>query len=170
MHLSCCFLIDGNNATKLCKCGRLGDPRAVCRCSPEQVRRYQERVSGPLLDRIDIQVHVKPVAHTSLAGEGVDRGTSETIREQVLAAREIQVRRQGCDNAHLQGTALERACAIDDEARRLLAAAMDKLSLSARAYHRILRVARTIADLESSASVGTAHVAEAIQYRALDGG
>ena len=155
-------------AMNLCRCGKLGDPRGECRCSPDQVRKYQERVSGPLLDRIDIQVHVKPVPHKSLAGESDSRPSTAVMREQVLNARNRQVERQGRCNALLEGRLLEQVCAIGDQAQEMMRGAMEKLSLSARAYHRILRVARTIADLESS-SVSTAHVAEAIQYRALDG-
>ena len=155
-------------AMNLCRCGRLGDPRGECRCSPEQVRKYQERVSGPLLDRIDIQVHVKPVPHASLAATGDSGDGGSSIREQLIAARALQLERQGFCNAELGGRHLERVCAAGADAARMLAAAMDRMALSARAYHRILRVARTIADLAGAERIGTEHVAEAIQFRALD--
>jgi magnesium chelatase family protein len=152
----------------LCRCGKLGDPRAECRCSPDQVRKYQERVSGPLLDRIDIQVHVKPVPHERLAGEAESSTTTSIMRRRVLDARATQQNRQGTCNAVLQGARLEQVCAIGANAHDLLRQAMDKLSLSARGYHRILRVARTIADLDGASAIDATHVAEAIQFRALD--
>ncbi|KAA3627097.1 MAG: ATP-binding protein [Proteobacteria bacterium] len=133
------------------------------------MRKYQERVSGPLLDRIDIQVHVKPVPHERLAVRAESETSTEAVRGQVLAARDVQERRQGGCNAALRGSDLDRLCALHGDTRELLAAAMDRLSLSARAYHRILRVARTIADLEAVERIDSHHIAESIQYRALEG-
>jgi magnesium chelatase family protein len=154
-----------------CNCGYATHPTRECVCSPLQVRHYLSRVSGPLMDRIDIHVDVPAVCHDELASQ--DRGErSERVRERVLRARKLQARRfQGeCHytNARMDAADTVRRCRSSREARVLLKEAMEKLSLSARAYHRILRVARTIADLEGAGSIETHHMAEAIQYRSLD--
>jgi magnesium chelatase family protein len=148
-----------------CPCGYAGDPSGRCSCTPEQVRRYRGRVSGPLLDRIDLQVAVPRVALADL-GENVPAGeSSATVRARVIAARERQAERAGKPNARLSNREVSRDCALMPADRTLLERALDKLGLSARAYHRVLRVARTIADLDSSERVATAHLTEAIQYR-----
>ncbi|MEP7301924.1 MAG: YifB family Mg chelatase-like AAA ATPase [Caldimonas sp.] len=147
-----------------CPCGQLGNPARSCRCTPDAVLRYQARISGPLLDRIDLQVEVPAVGAELLAG-APDGEASEVVRRRVAAAREIATLRQGASNAALAGEALELHCRLDNAASRFLLAAATRLGWSARGFHRILRVARTIADLEASRDIATAHLGEAIQYR-----
>ena len=154
-----------------CPCGFLGDPKKPCTCSPLQVQRYRARVSGPLLDRIDIQVEVPAVRYRELA-ERTPSESSARIRDRVEAARRAQLARFAgralfC-NAQMHARDLRRHCVPDAAAERLLEQAMAKLGLSARAYTRILKVARTIADLAAEDAITAAHVAEAIQYRSLD--
>lgn len=150
-----------------CPCGYLGDKGGRCRCSPDQVARYRGRLSGPLLDRIDLHIEVPALPATDLhkakAGEN-----SEVVRERVLQARQRQLDRQGNVNQGLSSTQLDSVCALDDDSQQFLEGAMVKLRLSARAFHRVLRVARTIADLEASESVSKAHLSEALGYRILD--
>jgi len=152
-------------------CGYLGDPQHDCVCTPQQVQRYHARISGPLLDRIDIQVEVPAVRYKELA-DHADSETSATIRARVEGARRIQLERFGgrkiFSSAQMTARDLRRFCRPDAAAEKLLEAAMTKLGLSARAYTRVLKVARTIADLEGQADIGARHVAEAIQYRSLD--
>jgi magnesium chelatase family protein len=150
-----------------CPCGYLGHPSARCRCTPDQVARYRGRLSGPLLDRIDLLVTVAPLAeHELLAGPGE---SSQAVRRRVLAARQWQSQRQGRPNQSLEAADIDRHCVLSDAARALLGQAMTALNLSARAYHRCLKVARTIADLAEAECIASAHVAEAVQYRrALD--
>jgi magnesium chelatase family protein len=154
-----------------CPCGFLGDPQKECICTLPQIQRYRARVSGPLLDRIDIQVEVPAVRYKDLA----DRGSGEpsaAIRARVDGARKVQLTRFDTRaifcNAQMTPRDLRRHCAIDGNAEQLLEMAMNKLALSARAYTRILKVARTIADLEGSEGITATHVSEAIQYRSLD--
>ena len=154
-----------------CPCGHLTDPQKACRCSPGEIQRYRARVSGPLLDRIDLHVEVPPVRAPDLLG-GSDAEPSAAIRERVAAARQIQTRRFSrakitC-NAHMTGRLIRRHCPLDGDGMRLLEQAVTRLALSARAHDRVLKVARTIADLEGAAAIALAHLAEAIQYRALD--
>ena len=151
-----------------CPCGHLGDPIKTCRCSSEQVARYQSKISGPLLDRIDLQIQVPTQPAETILAKSSNSPSSAEIRTTVIAAHDIQMQRQGCNNAHLQNSALERHCQLDDASRNLLIQAIDKLGLSARAYHRILRVARTIADMEGIADIQLAHISEAIGYRRMD--
>jgi magnesium chelatase family protein len=155
-----------------CPCGWLGDASDQCRCAPPILDRYRARVSGPLLDRIDLHVEVPRIAVTALAEETTGEESSAAVRERVLAARERQrVRYAGRSftvNAHVPGREVRRWCRIDDRGRRLLEVASERLGLSARAYTRILRVARTIADLAGEREITTSHLAEAIQYRSLD--
>jgi magnesium chelatase family protein len=150
-----------------CPCGYLGHFSGKCRCTPDQVARYRHRLSGPLLDRIDIQIEVPALREDELSTP--NRGeNSAQVRERVERARARQLARQGKNNTQLNPREIERFCAAGDEAAALLRQAIVKLHLSARAYHRVLRLARTIADLAGEAAVAVAHVAEAIQYRRLD--
>ncbi len=158
-------------AANPCPCGHLGDPRRECRCTPPEVRRYRARLSGPLLDRIDLQLEVPAVPYRDLARGGAGE-RSAAVRARVLAARARQGRRLSGSgrhaNAELTPPEVRRWCGPDAEGERLLELAMNKLALSARAVHRILRVARTIADLDAAEIVAARHVAEAIAYRTLD--
>src|SRR5437870_6579667 len=155
-----------------CVCGWLGDASDQCRCTPPLIDRYRARVSGPLLDRIDLHVEMPRVAVASLAEDAPGGEASPTIRARVVAARarqQARLTRLGVAvNAHVPGREVRRLCRIDARGRRLLEAASDRLGLSARAYTRILRVARTIADLAGEDEITTSHLAEAIQYRSLD--
>lgn len=153
-----------------CPCGWAGDPAGRCRCSRDQVARYRGRVSGPLLDRIDIQIEVPRVPAADLRPDGVAGESSATVRARVQIARDRQVERAGVSNASLSQSLVERYCALTPPDRALLERAIDQLHLSARAGQRILRVARTLADLAGSDSIATAHLAEAIGYRRLDVG
>jgi magnesium chelatase family protein len=160
-----------------CPCGWLGHGSGRCRCSPDQVARYRARVSGPLIDRIDLAIDVPAVEASALlvgtAGEAAAATSSPTsaqARAAVNAARARATRRQGCPNAALTPRDVDRHCAPDDSARTLLAQAMARLSLSARACHRVLKVARTIADLAGAATVRATDIAEALAYRRFDRG
>lgn len=147
-----------------CPCGYSGDPARACRCSPEQVARYRARLSGPLLDRIDLVVEVPALPHAELAA-AVPGESSAQVRARVERAHARQLERQGMNNARMPAGQVDALCAPDEGGARLLAQAMERLRLSARGYHRILRVARTLADLAGEARPGAAQVAEAIQYR-----
>ena len=141
--------------------------RIAARCTPAEIARYRSRISGPLIDRIDIQIEVPALPTDDLVrlngGEG-----SDAIRSRVEHARELMSARQGKENAKLVAGEIEKHCALDAAAAKLLRGAIAKFALSGRAYHRVLKVARTIADLAESARIVSAHVAEAIQYRTLD--
>jgi magnesium chelatase family protein len=152
-----------------CPCGYLGHYNGKCRCTPDQVSRYRGKISGPLLDRIDIQIEVPAVPQDDLLKQS-DGESSEQIRERVEAARQRQLARQGKPNALLSVTEIDTHCAPDVQGEALLRQAITRLNLSARAYHRVLKVARSIADLAGSAAIQTAHIAEAVQYRRLDKG
>lgn len=151
-----------------CPCGYYGDPVRECTCSTANVLRYQKRISGPLLDRIDIHVHVPRVEYEKLAGDRLGE-KSETIRARVEQARERQRQRfAGTNlqvNADMGPAEVRQYCTLDDAGKQLLRSAMQQMQLSARAYHRILKLARTIADLAESDKIETHHLAEAIQYR-----
>ena len=155
-----------------CPCGFAGDPKRACRCSEPQIRRYRARVSGPLLDRIDLHVEVPAVAYGELAAQA-EGESSAAIRARVLACRARQAARYAAlpgvrCNADLPAGRLQRFCPLEPAAEAVLRAAMDELGLTARAYSRILRVARTIADLAGAEAIAREHLFEAIQYRALD--
>jgi len=154
-----------------CPCGFLGDPRRECTCTPVQVQLYRSRLSGPLLDRIDMHIEVPPVSV-----EDIDRAqpgeSSVAIRERVNAARKIQGRRFAGNkaifcNAQMGSKLVKECCPLDEPSTRLLRQAIDRLGLSARAYYRIIKIARTIADLEAAQSISSFHIAEAIQYRRM---
>jgi len=150
-----------------CSCGFLGHPNGRCHCTPDQVARYRRRISGPLLDRIDLQVEVPAVPQEDLA-RGVRAEASVAIRERVAAARARQLERQGRPNAALAAREMDRYCSPDAAGATVLKQAISRLGLSARAYHRVLKVARTIADLAEAPNIASAHVAEAVQYRRFD--
>jgi magnesium chelatase family protein len=160
-------------AVNPCPCGFAGDPSGRCECGGQRVRAYRARLSGPLLDRIDLHVHVAPVDVSSLRARP-DGESSETVRARVVAARSIQTQRHQNGQVHsrtngtLSSRDLDVVAIPDNEGVRLLVMAIEKLGLSARAYGKILRLARTIADLEGSVSVRSVHVAEAIRGRVLD--
>jgi magnesium chelatase family protein len=147
-----------------CPCGHLGSAMRACRCAPDAVLRYQGRISGPLLDRIDLQVEVPAVAAEALSG-AADGESTERVAARVAVARRWALERQGCCNAELAGDALDLHAALDDAGARFLRQSAARLGWSARAFHRVLRVARTIADLGACAGVAPSHLAEAIQYR-----
>ncbi|MEP6621055.1 MAG: ATP-binding protein [bacterium] len=152
---------------KLCPCGHAGDPTRPCICAAAEIAKYRARLSGPLADRIDLHVHVPPVALARLSARS-DDVSSSTVREQVERARQQQRIRFASDdacNARAPGRWMEKHAAMDPDARQLLTSAGERLHLSARSFHRVLRVARTIADLECDAKVSVAHVAEALGYR-----
>ena len=150
-----------------CPCGYLGHASGRCRCTPEAIARYRGRISGPLADRIDLKVEA-PVPREAELLAAADGDASEAIRNRVIAARERQLARQGKANVHLGTREIEQLCAVDRDAESLIKQAIARLTLSARAYHRVLRVARSIADLAGAPQIAAAHVAEAIQYRRLD--
>jgi magnesium chelatase family protein len=154
-----------------CPCGFFNDARRECICSPLQISRYLAKISGPLLDRIDLQVEVAALT-TDEIGSTEAGESSEAIRARVDAARQLQRERfrraQIQCNADMSSRHIRRACELDPPSRRLLLAAIERLGLSARAHDRILKVARTIADLASCERIESGHVAEAVQYRALD--
>lgn len=154
-----------------CPCGHYLDPKQSCRCSVHQIQKYRNRISGPLLDRIDIHVEVPAVAYADLVAPRPAEA-SGAIRERVSGARKIQEKRfenAGFHtNAQMKNRHIKKFCRIDDRSVQILQAAVDKLGLSARAYNRILKIARTIADLEKDSDIRPDHIAEAIQYRSLD--
>ena len=155
-----------------CPCGYFNHPEKECVCGPGIVQKYLNKISGPLLDRIDLHVEVTPVSFNELSSERKTED-SNTIREKVIRAREIQAKRfeqmEGMHcNAQMEAQKVQEICVISDQARMLLSKAMQRLNLSARAYDRILKVARTIADLANSEEIKTEHIAEAIQFRSLD--
>ncbi len=147
-----------------CPCGYLGHPSGKCHCSGDAVKRYQQRISGPLLDRIDIQVEVAALA-PALLSAGADGAASAEIAQRVAQAHQRQLARQGVPNQRLSTRDIDLHCKPDGNAALTLRNAMLHLHWSARAYHRVLKVARTIADLAQSSSITSAHIAEAIQYR-----
>ena len=156
-----------------CPCGYYNHPTKHCVCSPGSVAKYLNHISGPMLDRIDLQVEVTPVPFSDLTQTRPEESSS-TIRERVIAAREIQQKRFAGTNIHtnsmMNSAMLREYCRLDAASAALLERAMERLSLSARAYDRILKAARTIADLAGRADIVQADIAEAINYRSLDRG
>lgn len=169
--LPCKFMLVA--AMNPCKCGYLGDPRKKCRCTPTQIQQYRSRVSGPLLDRIDIHVEASALPLSDLS-KTEHAESSADIRKRVIAAREIQAARfadtrlASKTNAAMDSQQIRKYCALDAEQAGILSAAMEELNLSARAWDRILKVSRTIADLDNSDKIQTQHLLEAINYRSLD--
>lgn len=147
-----------------CPCGYAGDGRRACRCSPAQIERYRSRISGPLLDRIDIFIDVPRLSREELRGSG-EVEPSRVVRERVLSARETQNHRQGAPNSSLSGRALRQVCSLGGEAETIFSQAIDRLGLSGRAHDRVLRVARTVADLSGEEKIAPEHLAEALNYR-----
>ncbi|WP_221793537.1 YifB family Mg chelatase-like AAA ATPase [Oceanobacter mangrovi] len=150
-----------------CPCGYFGDPSGRCRCNEEQIRRYQGQTSGPLLDRIDLHVEV-PAMPTALLQQAPPGESSQVVQQRVLAARQRQLQRQGCSNNELAGQQRDQVCALQADDEAWLLAAAEKLNLSARGFHRVLKLARTIADLAGSEHIHKPHLLEAIGYRSLD--
>jgi magnesium chelatase family protein len=150
-----------------CPCGYAGDRGGRCRCSPTQIQRYLARLSGPLIDRIDLHVTVKAVDYASLRGVTQDSEDSMTVAARVAAARAVQKRRGGL-NSVLEAGALQQACALGEPEHCLMEDAVSRLGLSARACHRALRVARTVADLDGAERVGALQLSEALGYRCLE--
>ncbi|MBN1365287.1 MAG: YifB family Mg chelatase-like AAA ATPase [Syntrophaceae bacterium] len=154
-----------------CPCGYLGDRVHTCRCSPQQIRQYQSKISGPLLDRIDLHIEVPSVKYRALSDKEIGE-SSIAVKERVNKARDLQKKRFGhkdvlC-NARMTEKQIRKFCQIDEEAHKLIEMAIEKLGLSARAVNRVLKVSRTIADLERDESIRSSYIAEAIQYRNLD--
>jgi magnesium chelatase family protein len=167
-----CFMLVA--AMNPCPCGYFGDSRHQCTCTPGQIHRYRHRVSGPLLDRIDIHIEVPAVPYKELTTE-YSGEKSEDIRKRVAAARDVQLERFKDDkkiysNGQMKTRHIKKYCKLNPDAQTLLETAMHKFGLSARAYTRILKLSRTIADLEASEDIQSHHVSEAIQYRTLDRG
>ena len=159
-------------ATNPCPCGYATDPNNECTCTPQMIQKYMSRISGPLLDRIDLHVEVPAVPYTDLT-EKPKGERSDKVRLRVEKTRDVQLKRFKSDenkycNAHMGTRDIQTYCKIDKSGSQLLKAAMEKLGLSARAYDRILKVSRTIADLEGEANILPQHLSEAIQYRSLD--
>jgi magnesium chelatase family protein len=154
-----------------CPCGHFTDPQRVCRCTAQQIRGYRSKISGPLLDRIDIHIEVPAVRYKELSAQSTGE-SSEIIMKRVNRARDKQKKRFKTigtnNNANMTNKEIKHFCALDDDSHRLIEMAIDKLGLSARAYTRILKVARTIADLEAERNIQAHHISEAIQYRNLD--
>ncbi len=153
-------------------CGFYTDPRHECTCTPYQIQKYRAKLSGPLLDRIDLQVEVPGISFSQMASEEKKGESSAVIKERVNKARDVQLNRFKEDNIYcnsrMDKSQIKKYCLINEESKTLLGLAIDKLGMSARAYDKILKVSRTIADLEGSSSIQTPHISEAIQYRSLD--
>jgi magnesium chelatase family protein len=157
---------NGKKATQRCPCGYLDDPSGRCHCNIDQIQRYRQKISGPLLDRIDMHINIPRLSYAELEGPAGE--SSAAVRTRVTAARDRQMQRGHALNSRLNNRELDELCDLQKADRLLLQQAMECLQLSARAYHRILKVARTIADLAGSLAIERAHISEAINYRKLD--
>lgn len=156
-----------------CPCGYYGDVHEAtntrrCRCTPDQISRYRNKISGPLLDRIDLQIQVGRLPKGSLTQVQAKEEPSSVVKTRVVEAHQRQMQRQGCSNANLDHYGIQSYCALGDNEIQLLEKAIDKLGLSARSYHRIIKVARTIADLAGEVNINTRHISEALSYRQFD--
>ncbi len=161
-----CQLIAAMNP---CPCGYLSSPRHHCNCTPEQVQRYRNKISGPLLDRIDMHIEVPSLDPSRLASfHPQQEESTKIVRDRVIKARERQFQRQQQTNAKLNTHEIIEYCKLDAQGQQMLTSALEKLGISARAYHRILKVARTVADLSNSENIQTSHLAQAIQFRKYD--
>ncbi|MGA7836805.1 MAG: ATP-binding protein [Ignavibacteriaceae bacterium] len=159
-------------ATQECPCGFFTDPNKDCTCTTQQIQKYMSRISGPLLDRIDIHIEVPAVKYKELSADTKSE-KSMNVRERVIAARKVQIERfrdvkHIYNNGDMGSREVRQYCRLDSAGSELLKMAMTKLGLSARAYDRILKVSRTIADLDNSEDILSQHISEAIQYRSLD--
>ncbi len=155
-------------AANPCKCGYLGDPEGDCRCTPEQVSRYLGKLSGPLLDRIDMQINVAKVPYNQLRAQRDPEEGSASIRERVIETRAIQYRRQGKLNSRLSTAEIDQFCVLDEEGYALLERVLTRFNMSTRSYHRILKLARTIADMNQVEAIATPHLLTAVKMRCLD--
>ena len=151
-----------------CPCGYYGDRTRECYCTPTQLQRYRARLSGPLLDRIDLQVMVSRVTAADLTRGHTEVMNGTEVAKRIRDAHQLQFARSGMLNAHLTGVELNRVCVLDDDAVRLLNKGIDMFGLSARAYHHVLRISRTLADLESQAQISRQKITEALAYRTMD--
>lgn len=158
-------------ASNPCPCGYLGHPKKTCKCAPGMIMRYKKRLSGPLLDRIDLHIDVPPVEVDELSDE-YQSESSKAVRSRVKKARNIQEKRFSADihlfNSEMSSSDIKKYCVLSDDAQKMLKTAVERLALSARSYFKTIKVARTIADLEGFKEIESAHVAEALQYRAKE--
>lgn len=172
MALYLAFPKIGSIQTHSCRCGFLNDPKKECTCSPRQVQQYLSRISGPLLDRIDIHIEVNPILYEDLENKSAPSRSSAEMKENVCRARKIQEERFKNDgiftNSQMSAPHIEKYCVLGEGESAMLKNAFEKLGLSARAYNRILKVARTIADLEGEENITKRHLSEAISYRSMD--
>src|SRR5262249_4075910 len=151
-----------------CPCGYLGEPKAHCRCTLSQIRHYQARLSGPLLDRIDLNTRLHVIEPSQLRRSNDKPETTAIVAVRVKTARDIQEHRQHRCNAYLDPAGVDQFCAPTEDAQKILDRAVHRFGLSVRAYHRVLKVARTIADLEGTDSMTAAHISEALLFRQQD--
>ncbi len=159
-------------AMNACPCGFFSDPKKACKCTPNEIKRYISKISGPLLDRIDMHIFLPPVKSEELLNKMPDGEPSSVIQKRIIEATNIQLKRFSNDgiffNSQMSNQLIEKYCSLDKECQQLLNSAMKNMGMSARAYHRILKVSRTIADLEKSSSIQERHLAEAVQYRSVE--